>query len=645
MSVVSEAKVNLGEVTVQKRGNAMRFISAIFCTLFGLAVPAVSQSTFDDQPARPSPAPPAGNVLSNNEPIAASPASHGPDSSADAADQEKPPVPDVTALKAANALLNDAYKDDIAAAVTADQKKGMAQKLLAAANDERGANRYALFTTARDFAVEAGDLEVCDDALDGIEASFDVDSPKLRSEAYSKIARNVRLSAEETKLCKDISSTVQGAVAADQFDIAAAMADLGLRIARNADASTLVQQAAADVQAVHEEEANYTNVKKALFALSANPSDAEANLTVGKYRCFIKGDWKAGLPLLALGSDATIKALAGREAAGVASVDDEVRLGDGWWDAANALSGISRTNVQAHVAQWYDAAVLDLDKGLIRTKIEKRLAEIKINRSLVGISAAQMPAETQAANLSQAMKAELAAAKSAFLRHDYTEAVAGLAGLLAANVGNTNVNGARDLAVKVATAWSTDLNRQGQSVEAAKTLLRCATILDPDARSANLRQQARAIVVGDYEKAVTEKNLTRAIQIAGDSAVVFPDDPRLADDTTIQSLMLDSLAPPLLEKPEVAYLRLRKLESMRVDPKRFDQSKVDPGAIALAYVRDLQGRGWAAQAAAVGREALASEKCSAESKTKLENALSFALIASAERAPCIWQFGDGAAGS
>ena len=38
-----------------------------------------------------------------------------------------------------------------------------------------------------------------------------------------------------------------------------------------------------------------------------------ANLTVGKYYCFQKGDWEKGLPMLALGQDETLKALPPRK--------------------------------------------------------------------------------------------------------------------------------------------------------------------------------------------------------------------------------------------------------------------------------------------------------------------------------------------
>ena len=51
-------------------------------------------------------------------------------------------------------------------------------------------------------------------------------------------------------------------------------------------------------------------MKKALAALDRNPTHPAANQMVGKYRCFNKGNWITGLPMLALGSDPELKALA-----------------------------------------------------------------------------------------------------------------------------------------------------------------------------------------------------------------------------------------------------------------------------------------------------------------------------------------------
>ncbi len=74
--------------------------------------------------------------------------------------------------------------------------------------------------------------------------------------------------------------------------------------------------------------------KVALEVLRKDANDAAASLIVGKYRCFVCGEWEQGLPLLAKGGDADLKAAATAELKGAASANEQVKLGDAWWDLA-----------------------------------------------------------------------------------------------------------------------------------------------------------------------------------------------------------------------------------------------------------------------------------------------------------------------
>jgi len=75
-------------------------------------------------------------------------------------------------------------------------------------------------------------------------------------------------------------------------------------------------------------------------------------------------------------SDATLKALAQRETAGVTAADDQVKLGDGWWDIAQKQVGLAKRQICAHAGTWYGQANPDLS-GLAKAKIEKRVNEVE----------------------------------------------------------------------------------------------------------------------------------------------------------------------------------------------------------------------------------------------------------------------------
>ena len=76
--------------------------------------------------------------------------------------------------------------------------------------------------------------------------------------------------------------------------------------------------------------------------MEAKPTDPEANLIVGRYKCFVKGDWDTGLLMLALGTDPALATLAVKELEGAKSPDEQVKLGDSWWALADKQDGAGK---------------------------------------------------------------------------------------------------------------------------------------------------------------------------------------------------------------------------------------------------------------------------------------------------------------
>ncbi len=120
---------------------------------------------------------------------------------------------------------------------------------------------------------------------------------------------------------------------------------------------------------------SFEALKPALEALKKNPDDPLANLAVGRYRCFIKGDWRVGLPLLAKGSDPDLKDAAAKEIAGADTSETQVALGDQWWTLADKMEGLAKRRVRARAAFWYDQALPELS-GLSKAKVERRMKQV-----------------------------------------------------------------------------------------------------------------------------------------------------------------------------------------------------------------------------------------------------------------------------
>lgn len=124
-------------------------------------------------------------------------------------------------------------------------------------------------------------------------------------------------------------------------------------------------------------EREYTSVRAALPTLELKPTDPDASLTVGKFRCFIKGDWNDGLAMLALSNDTTLKNLAVKELSGIADAGEQLAIADQWWDLSEKETGIAGQELQRHAAEWYQKAWPTLT-GLARAKVQSRLKVIPL---------------------------------------------------------------------------------------------------------------------------------------------------------------------------------------------------------------------------------------------------------------------------
>lgn len=100
----------------------------------------------------------------------------------------------------------------------------------------------------------------------------------------------------------------------------------------------------------------------ALKKLDQNPDDPEANLTAGKYKAFVLGDYPEGMVYLAKGSDKTLKTLAQHELdpSLTGSLAQKVAMGDEWVTATKKFPPLFRIFFD-RASHWYVAAWPDAD--------------------------------------------------------------------------------------------------------------------------------------------------------------------------------------------------------------------------------------------------------------------------------------------
>ena len=323
---------------------------------------------------------------------------------------ERLPAPDAAEQERAVKLVREVYQGQYAKAKTAADWQALAAKLIAQAAAAQGnpADRFAILREAREVAVKGENAKQAFDAIDRLAEVFTVDAPAMKAEALGEVARSARSRAAHKAVAEQATSLAGDLLAADSLTVAEEVSKLALSEAGKArDRETLVaartlnKDVQAALQAAEE-------VQTALATLEDHPDDPAANLAAGRYHCFIKGDWNKGLPHLAKGSDPKLAALAREElTTPPQDTEGQLKLADAWWDLAQQSRGRQRENLLLRAGTWYREAEPRAQAGLVRVKIEKRLAQIaalgrEIPDKLTGPPLAVAPFDSQRAKEIQA---------------------------------------------------------------------------------------------------------------------------------------------------------------------------------------------------------------------------------------------------
>jgi hypothetical protein len=287
---------------------------------------------------------------------------------------KRAPVPDEATQAKALKLIRDLYKDDYAKKKPQDLLD-LAAKLLQEAGETKDdpAARFVLLRESRDLAAQAGNAPACLEAIDELAKGYDIDALAMKAEWLAATSRTAT-AIGSLPVADTCLGLVDDALAGDHYELAlrflATAADAARKV-RSVALSSKIETRRKEVQASQKE---FEEVKEARAKLRQTPDDPDANLAVGKYLCLVKADWKKGLPLLAKGSDAALKAVAEKEADQPAEAEAQVRLGDGWWDLAGKAMGRTKAALLARALYWYEQALPQL-KGLAKARVEKRLQE------------------------------------------------------------------------------------------------------------------------------------------------------------------------------------------------------------------------------------------------------------------------------
>lgn len=303
-------------------------------------------------------------------------------------------VPDGPAQEAARTAAAEIYSGKLQQAKTIADKTALAVGMIDASSkfQDGSADQYVLLTIARDVAAGAGDLPTAIKATSELAKRFDVSAAKLKAESLLSAAS--RATAAQYKDVAELALTIAAELAGcGEYGPAIDACEAGRQSALRARQTNLAKDLTKKVDELRDQQKAAEAYQRTQDVLKDSPVEPAANLAAGRHLCFVKGDWERGIPYLALGSDAKIKAAAVLDLRGATSAEDQVAIGDAWWDLAEAKQGRERDMLRVRAGYWYRQAEANIPAGLGRLKVSQRLAEIKELGNIPAQAPSRSPAE------------------------------------------------------------------------------------------------------------------------------------------------------------------------------------------------------------------------------------------------------------
>jgi serine/threonine protein kinase len=295
------------------------------------------------------------------------------------AEADKLPQPNSDELNAAERLIREEFADDIKNAKTTGASAELIARLLSSAAESGAgaAERFAQMKLAYESAAEVGDLKLIETTVAALDGTFKVDALVLRASALSRAVPQLKSEEEGKALADAMLALMANAETAERFaEVVKPLRTAAGSIARKTRDAELKSQITKRLKQSSDREDQFTRAERARKRLDANDNDAAAHMLLGKYLCFVKGDWPEGLDHLAKGSDEQLQQIAAADMGNPQAVNDQIKLGDNWWDHAAKQRDEQKSAEMARAIYWYEKTLPEAP-ALIHTKIKKRIDEFE----------------------------------------------------------------------------------------------------------------------------------------------------------------------------------------------------------------------------------------------------------------------------
>lgn len=271
------------------------------------------------------------------------------------------------------------FKPEYAKSAPADRVL-LAQTFITQAQNTKddAVGRYVLLSQAVELAAGAGAAEQALQAIELQAQNTLLDVLPAQLQALSQ-AQLVATATEQEVIARAGLTLLENAIAADDYEQGQRIITLTQAASAKAQKVELTALLEPKAKELSELAAEYVLVKLAKETLEKTPNDPAANLTVGKYYGYSKGQWDYALTYLAKGADPQLQKLAAQDLDPRLAADGPalVKLADTWWELAENMPGRAGRNVRKHAQERYQTAS-GVISGLTLKRINERIVQTNL---------------------------------------------------------------------------------------------------------------------------------------------------------------------------------------------------------------------------------------------------------------------------
>ncbi|MCP4887037.1 MAG: DUF1559 domain-containing protein [Planctomycetaceae bacterium] len=322
------------------------------------------------------------------------------------------PVPSAGEIAGVRERFRQVFAERLEEAKKDDEKRELAREMLtqAATMSEDNVGAYALQTAAMRLAIDAGGISELLEGIDQRVERFEVDAFEENMTWMLDFGRGVSQRDVETIDGMDYLvravKVIFAAIHDDRYVDASTVARYSFRLIDEDRDEDLPKNLTKLRGLLGQAKRDFDAASKSLAAYRLDPADGEAAADVGRFLCFIKGDWQRGLPLLAEGGSEPLQAIATRDLQGATDQSNQVALGDAWWDLAEkARSSVYRQSAQDRAKFWYEQAFEVMPDSLDRLHVKARLDEVEGSSATSPLAMIQQLADEVGVDLSVSLAA------------------------------------------------------------------------------------------------------------------------------------------------------------------------------------------------------------------------------------------------